>query len=124
MCATINISHEPQDGIVAATVKGKLTVGVAHKTIGEMVEVSAEHDTQLLLVDVTNAKLEASTTDIYYLPSQLVNLGLTPGHRQALVVSQDRRDHDFMETVSNNRGLRIKVFEDSEKAKSWLKGCA
>ena len=54
--------------------------------------------------------------------ARYADLGLTQRHKSAVVVSQDRRDHGFMETVSHNNGYQIKVFEDAEVAKSWLKG--
>lgn len=121
MNARINVSYLPDDRIVAAEVEGSLTIDVAHQTIIRMADASARHDTKLLLLDLRNASVEASTTDIYYLPSHFANLGLTQRHVQALVVAQDRQDYDFMETVSKNRGHLVKVFADKEKAKSWLK---
>jgi hypothetical protein len=59
---------------------------------------------------------------IYSLVSLLEKVGLTRQHRQALVVAQDIRDQDFFATVSLNRGYTVKHFEDSDEAKSWLKG--
>jgi len=122
LSATINVTLVPEDGIVAATVEGRLTVGVAEQTISEMTEVSTRHYADLLLVDLRNATMAASTTDIYYLPSRFAGLGLNSRHKLALFVAQDQQAHDFLETVSYNRGYSIRVFEDLDEAKSWLKG--
>ena len=122
MSATIDVTPVPEDGIVAATVGGRLTCDVAKRTVFEMAEISARHQTDLLLVDLREAKVEASTTDIFELPSHLAGVGLTRRHQVALAVAQDKRDYDFLELVSANRGYSIKVFEDLDKAKSWLTG--
>ncbi|NQT12687.1 MAG: hypothetical protein HQ582_08060 [Planctomycetes bacterium] len=124
MSETINVAAVPEHGIVAATVEGRLTVDVARLAISEMAEVSARHHIDLLLLDLRSAKMAISTTDIYFLPSHFADVGLTGRHKLALAVAQDRRDHDFLETVSSNRGYSVRVFEDVQKATSWLKGSA
>lgn len=39
----------------------------------------------------------------------------------ALVYSGDLTDHGFMENVAVNRGYRLKVFDQIDKAIEWLK---
>jgi len=44
-----------------------------------------------------------------------------PEHKLAIVYSEAESDYQFLETVSRNRGLQVRVFTDFEEAENWLK---
>ena len=121
MSVTTDVYYVPEEKIVAAVVEGRLTPEAAQQAVSEIARVSTQNGTHCLLMDLRGAKLQASMTDIYYLPALLADAGLTRLHKQALVVAQDEEKYDFLATVFANRGYWIRVFSDSESATSWLK---
>ena len=59
----------------------------------------------------------------YQLVSRLPELGLTDGHRVALVhrTAEMQRANEFINTVAGNRALNVRSFPDAEAAKIWLR---
>jgi hypothetical protein len=42
--------------------------------------------------------------------------------KRAIVISKKDADYPFARTVAFNRGQRLELFEEIEKARSWLTG--
>lgn len=120
MTSTTRVSHLPEQGIVAAVCGGQSTLEVVLQTISETAQASIRHRTNLLRVDLRNAPIEASITDIYHLPSLFAQAGLTRRHRLAFVAAPFDEGCGFLVTVSRNRGYCVQAFADVESAASWL----
>ena len=77
---------------------------------------------KLYLSDMTEARNIETTTDNYYFANK--DMKITPGidlhARVALLVRPEDRSHDFVETVSRNAGLDVKIFRDPELAVQYL----
>ncbi len=76
------------------------------------------------LVDVTQAKNTDSVQDSYEFAYNDMKTaeGIDQYARVATLVSADDHSHDFIETVSRNAGLNVRIFTDPEKAKKHLTG--
>ena len=74
------------------------------------------------LIDHRNlVSVTGDTTDIYNRPKLFKIIGLILRVKIAEVIKPEHIEHfKFFETVCVNRGYRISVFQDKEKALSWL----
>lgn len=76
------------------------------------------------MVDVTEARNTDTVVGNYnfaYSDMQKME-GIDKRARVATLVSPDDHSHDFIETVSRNAGLNVKIFTDADEAKQWLMG--
>jgi hypothetical protein len=114
------IDYLPDRGYTLITVEGQVTPELAIEMMVEMLDIAAKHESSKFLVDLRGTTLLSATIDTFELPGRLAKVGFAPEHRLAIVYSSDESDHRFLETVSRNRGLQIKVFEDFDEAENWL----
>jgi hypothetical protein len=81
----------------------------------------AEHGCRRVLLDLTQAEIIAGTLSTYQTanPEPEVAQELRKFSFAAMYaeISEDDR---FFETAANNRGLRVKTFDDLDKALEWL----
>ena len=75
-----------------------------------------------ILIELDHA-VPLSPVSQYQLVSRLPELGLTDGHRIAIVhrTAEMQRANEFMNTVACNRSLNVRSFPDAEAAKMWLR---
>jgi len=94
------------------------------ESIVAVVEIIRDKDVRKILTDFTEClSLSLSTFDIYQLPTEYKTAGLNVSVTEAIVAPQDPKilnDIKFYETVFLNRGVRVQIFEDREKALEWL----
>lgn len=83
---------------------------------------SARLERPRILIELDQA-VPLSPVSQYQLVSRLPELGLTDGHRIALVhrTAQMQRANEFINTVAWNRSLNVRSFPDAESAKIWLR---
>ena len=67
------------------------------------------------------ADLDISTVEIYNLPWIPDGSGFKVLWKGAIVAARKLDDYKIFETVACNRGYRVKVFGDPDKAMHWLK---
>jgi len=74
------------------------------------------------LIDHRNvASVTGSVTDIYNRPKLLRIIGAILRIKIAEIIKPEHLEHfKFFETVCINRGYQISIFQDKEKALSWL----
>jgi hypothetical protein len=83
-----------------------------------------EGETPRILVDMRGSSMRASTTDRFEF-AQSHNKFFASRTRVAKLIHSDdphREAHLFAETVSQNRGFMMRVFEDQREAEKWLLG--
>ncbi len=88
-------------------------------------EVILKHNCYRFIIDCREAKLQLPTLLIHKAPSEIrkrLDDIKFPAHkvRRAFVVRNDFKDFSFIETVSTNRGLQVKIFQDMDQAIKWL----
>jgi hypothetical protein len=115
------IEYLPEKGYTLNRAAGQNSPDITIECVTEMIEVSTRHDCSNLLADLRETTLIAATIDTFELPKRFEKLGLSPEHKLAIVYSEAESDYQFLETVSRNKGLQVRVFVDFDEAENWLK---
>ena len=87
-------------------------------------EMSREKNTWLFLGDCTKAESGQSLFDIYQLVAFFESVNLPHDMKEAIVLpisSEAVSDLQFYETVAQNRGYNVRVFNNRTEAVGWLK---
>lgn len=123
---TWQLDYLVNEGIVAVKAFGPVNVQDIMEMAAESMEAAREHEVCAILVDASETKLTALTTELYRLPEMAEERGLTRHHRWALVISDDPAQKEsltFVETVFVNRGFQLHLFTGASPALDWLKRC-
>ena len=105
-------------GIIEIESFGKVSKEDIAGSIARVREVFEEQGINRVLVDTTGQESMPGTLSIYDLFStfpQEVRVALLVGSSQAT-----GQDLSFVETVSRNRRIEVKIFEDRDEALRWV----
>ncbi len=105
-------------GIIEIESSGTVTKEGIASSIDAVIRIKRERGIDRVLVDTRAQEAMPSVTGIFELFSQFPR-----DLKVALLVDRDQptsRDNAFVETVSVNRGARIRTFSSREDALSWL----
>jgi hypothetical protein len=120
---TITLNHE--QGLIYLVARGEFDFETAGELITDARKQAAEHQYQIFC-DVRESRAKVDLVDWYYLPRRLFVYKdwKTRTVRTAILVRTGRQEnvYRFFETVTNNLGLRIKIFLREEAALEWLGG--
>lgn len=88
------------------------------------IRLAKEKQTNLFLGDCTALTETGATMDIYQLGQFIESLQADWAIKEAIVAPANRRnvvdDLRFFETVTQNRMIKVRMFQDIEKAIDWL----
>jgi hypothetical protein len=103
-------------------VKGNITRRTALQMNLEAHALGRQLQIRRYFVDVTEAKNTDVPLDDYELAYSDMRQteGIDKQARVVALVSPNDHSHDFMETVSKNAGLHLKLFTDPDEAKRYL----
>ncbi len=119
MTYTIALSEDKKFLIMRA--KGDFTIDIARQWSAEITERSLELNIQGFLFDVRLARNACSVLENYnHAFRDSDNLHLIKKVRSAILISEDDRSHDFVETTFRNAGFNVKIFTDESAAVKWL----
>lgn len=112
---------ENRDYIILKVV-GDFTAKAFMKCVVESHTLGKEMGIHCYLVDVTNARnIDSAFGNYEFAYSDMkMTEGTDPLARVAGLVSPGDHSHDFVETVSNNAGMSLRLFTDPAEAKSYL----
>jgi hypothetical protein len=105
-------------------IKGNINREIATRLNLEAHALGKKLQLKRYLVDVTEAKNTETIIGNYnfaYSDMQKME-GIDKRARVATLVSPDDHSHDFIETVSRNAGLNVRIFTDLDEAKQFLMG--
>ena len=107
---------------IVITVKGTVTREIGMRLYLEANALGKQLHIRRYLTDVTDAKNTDSAINNYeFAYSDVQNTeGIDRYARHAILVSPDDHSHDFVETVSRNAGLDVRMFTDLDEAKLFL----
>jgi hypothetical protein len=88
--------------------------------VKEVNAMKLDPDQTKILIDHRDAIIKFKTMEIFNLPQSYRQSELSQRFRVALVFKQISSDEQFYETVCVNRGYKISVFTDYDKAMNWL----
>ncbi len=120
-----SIEYLHKEGISLITNSGVFTHEDFKKQAREALEISRVEKCNKFLVDCTAMITQSKTMDIYATSAFYEEIGAPRENKIALVVvagTKTEADLWFYETVSINRGWRVKMFTNRESALHWLRG--
>ena len=116
----IHISDSGEYGILRVT--SAVTTGLAESFTKDVLQFSHENDIKLFLYDLTKAPSIISVFEQYDLIyNRFAKLKLYKIHKIAFLVDEKDHSHDFIVTLSINRGsFNRKAFVNRDEAIHWL----
>lgn len=116
-----NVTYDSEIDCVVTTITGDMDKDLVSAFFNEIGKVAAENKCNRVLSDLREAKIAATTTDIYDMAKSLEEMRILKSFRRAIVISRDHRDYSFWKTVCYNQGHQIvQTFQDYEQAKAWI----
>lgn len=110
-------------GFIETVFVGEVTREDVDESTSKALSLVGEAGPSLFLSDLTGARSWLSAFDIYEIPDQWEAEGANRKNRLAVVVTQASvkpEDARFFQTISQNRGWTVAIFEDRQSAIVWL----
>ncbi len=117
---SINLQFNEEAGYIKISVTGDFSPQTLKSIAVEVATYVKKYNCNYILKDLRNATLVDSAVSVYSMPNITINAGVERRIKRAIVVNELTPDYHFLETVFVNQGNIIKLFEDIEKAKTWL----
>ncbi|MGD2034084.1 MAG: hypothetical protein PVF73_03445 [Bacteroidales bacterium] len=107
---------------ILITVHGKVNSEIAMQYTVESHKLGKEKGILKFLVDLRNARNTETIVDNYnfVIKDLPENQTIDRKAKVVLLVSKEDHSHDFVETVSRNRGFNVTLFRDKDEAISYL----
>lgn len=113
-------------GIIETKLEGVIAFSELKEVISELTIISQTEQCYFWLNDFSEANPQFSVTEIYEFPKLIVeaatSLNIEASQiKRAVVMSTGEADYPFAKTIALNRGQSLELFDDIEKARTWLK---
>lgn len=118
MC--INLKFHEGDGYIEISVDGKFSLQTLKNLAKKVTTYVKVYNCKFILNDLRNATLIDSPVSIYSMPKVALNAGIEREIKRAILVKKITPNYLFLETVFINQGNIVKIFDNFDKAKSWL----
>lgn len=106
---------------IICRVTQSITVELAREFTIALDQLSRSQRIKRFLVDVRGAPNVASVFQNFdFANKDMADLGLQRDVRSAILVGANDHSHDFVETVTQNAGYGVLVFDDEAAAIAWL----
>jgi hypothetical protein len=116
-----NVTYDSKNKIIILSALEELSLETMSKSINQIMELSAIHNCESVLIDLTNTKSFPPTFDMYSFGEELVHTLGIQKLRFAFALSDDIFDtFKLFDDVFANRGLYFHIFKDLDKARDWL----
>ena len=114
----INEEHQYCEVITRGVADKDSSLNMVKSIINEM----KSKNIKKVLIDHRNLeRVVGSIMEIYERPKLIKDSGADLGVKIALIIKPEHLEHfRFFETVCINQGFLISIFQDKEKAMSWL----
>ena len=106
-------------GIIKIDSYGEVTGADMLATMEEVLDVTRERGLTRVFVDASKETSLPSTLPIHQFGA-LLSKDAMMLRFAVLVNDQVREDLHFLETVTKNRGMQVKMFDSREEAMAWL----
>ena len=106
---------------IIVRVNTDMTRTLADQTGLEAMHLGKKNNINLFLYDLRNSiNKETVNANYIYAKQEVQKIEPDYANKIAMLVSQNDKSHDFVETVLRNAGHNVLIFHDEEKALSWL----
>lgn len=119
-----NVKHHPEKNLVIVKHTDQVDKHDLWDARLKILDCIKEKDSPRILVDMRDIILETTTMDRFEF-AQSHNKYFPSSTKIATLMSKDdpnKSQHEFVETVSMNRGFMLRVFDDEHEAERWLLG--
>jgi hypothetical protein len=117
------ITLDTEKEIITVVARGKLDKKLGEEIISNARKAASEHRYQILY-DVTQAKVDVSLIDWFFLPRTLPVLQNSETRiiKAAVLIPPGDQEsaYRFYETVTHNIGMNLRIFFKKEEAIKWL----
>jgi hypothetical protein len=122
--ATYQISLKMEEEYMMACASGSRTQLVVASLVAEIAQAAIEHRKEKVLIDVRELEGRLGVFDSYYLVTKDFQRLRGKGILKAAIIDRPlpKMGDWFLETVSQNRGFNLKIFDNPENALDWLLG--
>ena len=118
-----DVTYNSKLQIIEIIHSGTLSVQNIEKTTFEAMALHKELGVNAVLIDTSNLKSVESLTELYDLPRQYDEGGVSRAIRIALVMPETSAARDamkFYDNVCHNNGWEVRPFERLSEANEWL----
>ena len=121
----VNFTHEilldEDNHLIHLVVRGELNNSEGEKIIIETRTLAAEMDFNIFC-DISRANIRASLAEWFYLARNKEIYPSAPQEKTAILINPDAlKLYKFVGNVTQNVGLKIRIFLKREDALAWLK---
>lgn len=117
----MNLSIEFRDGVLWATVTGRVSLAESKKMCAATCDAAVDLGVGQILVDVSAADGELSELDRYQLGQGMANYYITKTLAFTVaIVGKPPLVTGFSALVASNRGVTAETFSDTTRAVYWL----
>ena len=116
-----DVSLSPDEAFVSVRVSSPLVKELALSFTRDAIQLANEHGIRSILFDVRGQQATDGMLNQYDYAQQLMDLGLKPDSRIAVLVTPGDDSHDFVEVATRNIGFVFHVFYEEQDAHDWLR---
>ncbi len=111
--------------IIETTFTGKVFYDEIAAAISESTSLAKTEQCYLWLTDYSAAEPVMSATEIYNLHKLFIQASITLNVamgkiKRAIIISHTQADFEFAQTIANNRGESLGLFNELHAARKWL----
>jgi hypothetical protein len=100
---------------------GRINLDESREVLRKLAQTCRERSIDRALIDVRDVESRLTVSDVFYLAHDFGTLGFeNTCHLAFLYLMDVHKNAKFFELCANNRGWIVRVFEDFEKAFTWL----
>lgn len=119
------VDYNADRGLITVTNVGVMSREAYHEEITRCKQLSDQHDVKRFLVDDLQLEPSLKLMELYDFPDLYERMGVDHKSRIAVVAQPSpakKHKFDFFETICQNRGFSVKVFNDKDNALAWVMG--
>ena len=117
-----DITSSLDGDVLIASFSGRSTEKNAQAMTARYFDVVLGSGLKKVLADIRPLKGRLTTTETYFLVRDLPIKPIPAGIKTAVLEKEEKREYaHFLETTSENAGVRFKCFFDRDEAMSWLR---
>jgi hypothetical protein len=117
----VNVKVIRTKEFIKSTATGSFDLAASKQALLDIVSLIKQPGEYEVLVDTRGAETKLETTDLFELGNALAaHPSLRRSKVATLVPMSDMDNAHFLETVAQNRGVRMRAFTDFEAAMTWL----
>ena len=115
------VQYDRENRCLFGRYTGTMDPGARGEYVQAIVQAGEEYNCKCLLNDMSQAKIDFSTMEIFDLPKVLDCTGIDRSWKRAVIFSTDFDKFRFLETRMINEGHPVRIFQDRNAAIRWLK---